>query len=86
MKVYLVYENDGWEGHYNFEGIYSTKEKASKRVAEIILKHWDDFMNNELEDYNKQFNTHLTREQFATVAAKEGGYDESGSWEEKEVQ
>lgn len=86
MKVYLVYANDGWNGTYKLDGIYSTKEKASKRVAEIILKQWDDFMDSELEDYNKQYNTHLTREQFAVEAAKGRGYDESGSWEEVEVQ
>ena len=85
MKVYLVYENDEWDGTNELDGIYGTKAKAAKRAAEIILEKWDEFMDGELEYYNEEHNTHLTREQFAVEAAKEGGYGESGSWEEMEV-
>ena len=85
MKVYLVYENDEWDGTNELDGVYGTKGGAAKRAAEIMLSKWDEFMADELKHYNEKHNTHLTREQFAAEVAKDGGYGENGSWEEVEV-
>ena len=79
MKVYLVYENDEWEGTNELDSVYGTKERAAKRAAEIMLSKWDEYMDGELEDYNKKYNTHLTREQFAAEVAKDGGYGDEQS-------
>lgn len=85
MKVYLVYEYDEWEDTNKLDGVYGTKEKAIKRTTEIIVEKWDRFINGALQRYNDEHNTYLTREQYAAKVAKDGGYDEIGSWEEMEV-
>lgn len=86
MKVYLVRKMDEWTGVSELDKAYVTQEKAVKRVAENILREWDESLDEMLREYNKAYNTNYTKEEFAYDTAKDGGHGDISWWFEVEAE